>query len=211
VFFARRKAVRAGPEGQCRVTETGLTGVQSEAKSNSERAQEIMDTIIQVPDTISSIIGWILWAFLGAAALWAVLSVMGYWHRRAYNLTQAESVRSRDITPDFLRVDQKKRDELIAKGKEFDAKRDSPPTGVSRANRTARVIVFVTALFSFLTAAAAAMLKVGEMQRFYEQYSSLQRFVAIVMDHKFGFATAGLVILFDFALFLARVRGEHRP
>jgi hypothetical protein len=169
-----------------------------------------MDNIIQVPDSINSIVEWMLWVFLGVAALWAVLSVADYLHRRAYNLTRAESARSKNITLDFLRVDQKKRDELIALGKKFD-ERGSPPTAVSRASRTARIIVFITALFSFLTAAAAAMLKIGEMQRFYEQYSSLERFVAIVIGHKVGFAIAGLVILFDFVLFLVRIRGDHAP
>jgi hypothetical protein len=62
------------------------------------------------PDTVDTVLQILFWAVMASAALWAITETLAYFNRRAYNLTHAESGGSKNIKPDFLKVDHEKRE-----------------------------------------------------------------------------------------------------
>jgi hypothetical protein len=167
---------------------------------------------IQIPEQISNLIALLLWVMVGLAVLWVVLSVLRYMHRRAYNLTPAETAHAKNIKPDFLTVDHAKRDKAMAGGAAFDAVRAGVPEDgkVATSSKITRLAVFGAALVSFLTAAAAALLKVETIQEFYDKLGSWDRFVAILSTYKIGFAIAAVIIVLNLILFLAHIMDKQR-
>ena len=68
--------------------------------------------------TVDALLGMFSWLVIIFGAVWLITSIIGYFHRRAYNLTLAESGGS-PIRPDFLKVDKKRRREAIERGEEY--------------------------------------------------------------------------------------------
>ena len=105
---------------------------------------------IQLPPAIAAWTDRIVYIFLGLVLLWIVLKIIGFFVRRAYNLTPAETTSSKKLKPDFLKVDHAQREELIERGKQFDIAHQPP---VEKAATAARFGVILTACISFGSAA----------------------------------------------------------
>lgn len=151
-------------------------------------------TDIGIPDQIGQIVGSLLLLLVGFALLWLALSLVQRFHQRAYNLSKAESAGAA-VKPDFLSTDHAKRESALARGRAFDEQREAKAHAIAPACRMARLAVIVTALLSFISAAAGALLKIDSIQNAYNQLSSWERFVTIVGAYKIGFAVAAVAIL----------------
>ena len=79
-----------------------------------------MNAQFYFPPSTALFLEIVQWTLVGCAIVWVIARVMGVLHRRAYNLTYAESGRSKQVQPDFLKVDKHKRQDAIARGAQFD-------------------------------------------------------------------------------------------
>jgi hypothetical protein len=164
---------------------------------------------VQIPPQVENLVTPILWLLFGAAVIWLLLAFLRHLRRRAYNLTKAESG-GHTITPDFLKVDQKKRAEAIARGETFDQAHPQPVApGADTVADVSRAIVFGAAILSFCGAATGALLSIEQYQQAYDRLGSWDRFVTIIFAHRIGFAFALLVILFN-AVPLVSLVIKHR-
>ena len=170
---------------------------------------------IEIPSQLHMIVGWTLLALSCLAALWLVLFVIQGFHRKAYNLTKAEASGGA-IRPDFLSVDQSKRDEAQARGRAFDeamARRSEPQeakgnSSVASACRLAKIAATAAAILSFMTAAAGAFLKIEAWQGVYNQLTSWERLVTILGAYKIGFAIAAATIIISLLQLVLSLRAR---
>ncbi len=155
-----------------------------------ELTREQIDTALNV----------LTWAGLGFATLWAVTSVVGYFHRRTYNLTHADSGRSKGISPDFLNPDAAKRRAAIARGKAYEATLDRREEAagtagpVDTASWWARTAALATAVLTLLATVMGTVTKVSAIDMDIQRVSSMDSFLDIVNQHKVG-ATVALAII----------------
>lgn len=160
----------------------------------TELSGETLDTILQV-------LSWLVVAFGG---LWLVTGIIGYMHRRAYNLTRAESGGGKAITPDFLKVDKKKREAAIARGEAYTeelAQRAAPPP-TAKAEFWSRAAAFITATFTLLGAVVGTLTRVESLEAGARELGSFDTFIAIVKDHPIGTTIAVLVIGANIVIFI---------
>lgn len=158
-----------------------------------------MDTELARPETIDTVLRYLSWSVIGFAALWLVTSVIGAMHRRAYNLTHAESGRSKDIRPDFLKVDHAKRKEAIERGEAYDTvlkDRQQAETvkTAAKVGSWSRFLAIMAALLGLVTAAAGAVGKIGSVQKDLEQIGTWDRFVDLISQNPAGTVVAIAVI-----------------
>jgi hypothetical protein len=146
---------------------------------------------IQLPPTIAAWTDRILYIFVGLVILWIILKILGYLMRRAYNLTPAATTKSKNLQPDFLKVDHAQREELIERGKQFDASL-APP--VEKAATAARFGVIFTALISFGSAAFFAVGRVEDYDATWRKLTAIDKFGAILKSHPVGFIIAILIV-----------------
>src|SRR6185503_3262066 len=106
-------------------------------------------------------LGIVQWTVLGFAMVWVGARIIGTLHRRAYNLTYAESGVSRKVQPDFLKVDRHKRQEAIARGEQYDEalnkRGDAPPTPIGSVRRWAGLGATLTALVGLFFSAVMTL------------------------------------------------------
>ncbi|MBN9063286.1 MAG: hypothetical protein BGP06_04430 [Rhizobiales bacterium 65-9] len=170
-----------------------------------------MTANIELPAQIVSILGPLLIVLTALALLWIVLSVVQRMHRKAYNLTKAETAGA-PVKPDFLTVDHAARADAAARGRVFEEQRaaaaaaKSPVASACRLTQTAAV---VAAVLSFVSAAAGALLKVEMMQSAYNNLGSWDRMMAIIANYKAGFAVAAAIILVSLVQLIQSFRPKH--
>lgn len=172
----------------------------------------MQNAAVQIPDQLASIIGPLLLILVALSLVWLVLSVMGYMHRRAYNLTRAESGGSGGVKPDFLRVDHARREAAIASGAAYDAARaaaDASPAA-ERGSRLAGLAVAATAIVTFLATAGGALTKIEAIQGAYNSLTSWERFVALISAYKVGFSLALIFILCNLVLLVMNLSRKHK-
>lgn len=155
-----------------------------------ELTREQIDTALNV----------LTWAGLGFATLWVFTSVAGFFHRRTYNLTHADSGRSKGISPDFLNPDEVKRRAAIARGKAYEAtlgRREEAASTAGAAETAswwARTAALATAVLTLLATVMGTVTKVDAIDMDIQRVSSMDSFLDIVNQHKVG-ATVALAII----------------
>ena len=161
----------------------------------------------QTFDTVLMIASWLVLIF---GTLWFVTGFLGWMHRRAYNLTRAESDGSSAVTPDFLKVDKKKRQAAIERGEAYDevlekraaaAAAAANPT-VEQVNKVSRAVALITASFTLVGAVISTLTRVDTMQEGVEQLSSWDSFVATIQKYPAGAVVAALVIGANIIIFV---------
>ena len=147
---------------------------------------------IQLPPAIAGWTDRVVYIFLGLVLLWIVLKTIGFLMRRAYNLKPAETTGSKNLKPDFLKVDHAQRETLIERGKQFDIAIEPP---VVKAATAARFGVILTAFISFGSAAFFALGRVEEYDQTWHKLTAVDKFTAILKSHPIGFIAAILIII----------------
>jgi hypothetical protein len=147
---------------------------------------------IQLPPAVAAWTDRIVYILLGLALLWIILKIIGFFMRRAYNLTAAETTRSKNLKPDFLKVDHAQREELIERGKEFDLAHEQP---VEKAATAARFGVILSALITFGSAAFFALGRIEDYDQTWQKLTTINKFGAIIKSHPVGFIVAILIII----------------
>lgn len=155
-----------------------------------------MQTLLS-PENIDTGLRFLSWCLVVFAAVWAVSGVIGYFHRRAYNLTHAESGGSKNIKPDFLNVDHRKRQSAIERGRAYDAvldSRDAPASPAEQLSVWSRIAAVTTALVGLFVTILGTVTRIGSLQSGVEELSSWDKFSNIVSRNKAGAVIAFAVI-----------------
>jgi Na+-transporting methylmalonyl-CoA/oxaloacetate decarboxylase gamma subunit len=147
---------------------------------------------IQLPSAVAAWTNGIVYVFLGLILLWIVLKIIGFFMRRAYNLTQAETASSKNLKPDFLKVDHDQRKELIERGKQFDLAYQPP---VQKAVTATRFGVIISALITFGSATFFALGRIEDYDETWRKLTTAHKFGAILKSHPIGFVVAILIII----------------
>jgi uncharacterized membrane protein len=151
------------------------------------------------PENIDAGLRVLSWCLIVFAALWTVTSVLGYFHRRAYNLTRAESSRSKNIKPDFLKVDVGKREAAIGRGRAYDAVLDNRESGAAaptdRLRFWSRFAAIATALVGLGLVIFGTVTKVDSLQAGVNRITSWDRFTDLISQNQAGSVVAVLVIV----------------
>src|SRR5262245_28301837 len=140
----------------------------SDVRTQRNRGMQTPDVTAN-PSTADTLLGVFSWLVIIFAALWLLMSIIGYFHRRAYNLTLAESG-GRPIKPDFLKVDKKRRKDAIERGEEYDevlekraqtaAAAAAPSAAVRRLGTLSRACAVITGSLTLVAAIVGTVSKV---------------------------------------------------
>jgi hypothetical protein len=168
------------------------------------------------PTTIDTALRILSWCIIGFGALWLVTSVIGYFHRRAYNLTHAEAGRSKNIKPDFLKVDKDKRDAALEKGKAYDevlAAREVPASvaTVAKVGLWSRLGAIATATLAVVAAIFGTVTKVDSIQSGINSMSSWDRLGHFVGQNKAGTVVAIVVIGANIVVYVNALKKSSDP
>lgn len=147
---------------------------------------------VQVPPEVAVWIDRVMIVFLGLFILWVILKVIGFFYRRSYNLTPVATAPSKDIKPDFVKVDREAQKAMLERGRAPDK---AGPGGLARALSVANVGVIASGLVSFVSAAFLAFGRIEELDTTWRNLSATDRFVAIVESHPIGFGIALAMIV----------------
>ncbi len=151
------------------------------------------------PGTASSLLQALSWILIALAALWLISAVISFFYRRAYNLTHAESGRSKDIKPDFLKVDKNKRQAALDRGSAYDAVLDAretagPARNVEKVRFWSRIAAGLVAILALGTTIVTTFMNVDAIQEGINKFSSWDRFSQLVGEHKTAAVVAIVVI-----------------
>jgi hypothetical protein len=141
------------------------------------------------PENVNQTLELITWALAAFVVVWIVTSIIGAMHRRAYNLTHAESGGSKKIQPDFLKVDKAKREAAIARGEKFTDKldeREAPKTPAATASTWARIAASATAIIGLVFTAVTTMGRVAATDEAVRDLGNWEKLSAIVSQHQVG-------------------------
>jgi hypothetical protein len=158
---------------------------------------------IHVPPGVSAWIDRVMVVLVGLLILWVVLKVIGYVMRRSYNLTPVATASSKDIKPDFLKVDRAAQKQMIERGREFDR---ASPQVVTRALGVTSFGLIASGVVSFVSAAFLAFGRIEELDSTWRNLSAKDRFVAIVVSHPVGFGIALAIIVAALARLMMSLR-----
>lgn len=151
----------------------------------------------------------LMYAVIIGAALWLVLAVVSHLHKRAYNLTVAETAKG-GKQPDFL--DNTGRSEKIReKAIAFDeriAAENAPETPATKACSIVRTITSIAALATFLVAIAGAVARIQMYDNLVENMSSVEHFLSIIRTHWLGATVAAIIILVQLARLVFSIKNN---
>ncbi|MEO8259097.1 MAG: hypothetical protein ABI868_17245 [Acidobacteriota bacterium] len=140
------------------------------------------------PDNVNQILDVVTWALVAFGIVWLVTSVIGAMHRRAYNLTHAESGRSRKIQPDFLKVDKGKREAAVARGAQYDEQlaRREAASPVATATLWSRIAASASALIGVVFTTVTTIQRVGATDEAVRDLGNWEKLKTIVSQHQLG-------------------------
>ncbi len=141
----------------------------------------------RIPPAAAAWIDGVLLVFAGLLVLWVVLKAVDFFVRKSYNLTPVATAGSRDVRPDFLKVDRDAQERMVERGREFD---QPPAPALAGATRFAGAGVVLSGLVSLVSAAFLALGRIEEMDATWRDLSVQDRFVTIVWSHPVGFGIA---------------------
>ena len=173
--------------------------------------------------TLNSALFYLTVAVVLLVAVRIVLAVIGWFIRRRYNLTVAETSGSaRANTPSFLETNAESRADTIAAGAAFtpsaetatpdnpDAHSEAHP--VTRYARLSRMLSVVVALLTLATSVVGAATSVELFDGVAQRFSGWDRFVELVRTHWFGASIVAMIIiseLYRFTVALRHPRGRY--
>lgn len=161
-------------------------------------------TLEQIPPEAWPIIDLLFNLTMAAAGIWLAVTAFVIWRRHASNLTPVNAAeRSSKAQPDFLKVDQKAREEAIERGDKFEkvldrrdaaeaASRLKPAKSAQKAAGLAALIMSIFTIMSVVTSSVFTMAGVGQIAG---DFSTWDRARAIIEAHPIAFTVCVLIIL----------------
>ena len=199
-----------------------MSSIQDRAKETFRATQEVANAAIaQIPPDAWPIIDLMMKVLIGLALVWLVLSLIGWWRRRAYNLTIASTAaRNKKAQPGFLTVDHDAREAAIQRGAAHDDALDkrerddalaalkAAAAPLTLAGKIARSATLVMAVFTLLTGFSGAVFNVTTMGNYLKEAGAAGRIEYLLTEHPFGCAVAVFVIGYNIWRFVADKKWE---
>ncbi|MDX1294342.1 MAG: hypothetical protein R3265_16115 [Hyphomonas sp.] len=168
------------------------------------------ETLNQIPPEAWPLIDLLFNLTMASAGIWLGITVFVLWRRASSNLTPVNAAeKSRKAQPDFLKVDKKARAEALERGDAFDKELERREREEEKAKarggrrpatvgqRLARFLSFFMSLFTLATMIFGAIFQVSRMGQMMQEYSTLERIIAVIQNHPVSFTIATLVIVFQ--------------
>lgn len=150
----------------------------------------------------------VLWATTAFAAIWLILSLFVWMRRRAANLTSAGSADvKKSAQPDFLKVDQKAREEQIKRGETFEKELETREAAeasetVKKATVWSRLAGLATLLFSIFSLLSTAVGVIWQTGRIGEMLSQWDKVGLMLQKYPIPFAVCVFVLGFYIVMFI---------
>ncbi|MEQ9507291.1 MAG: hypothetical protein RLO80_13615 [Hyphomonas sp.] len=162
-------------------------------------------TLESIPPEAWPIIDLLFNITMAAAGIWLAVTAFVIWRRRASNLTPVNAAeKNRKAQPDFLRVDQKAREEAIERGDAFEKvldRRDAAEEAASRlrparkAQKVASLAALIMAVFSIMSVVTSSVFTVTNAGNLAGDFATWERARAIISEHPIAFTLCVLIIL----------------
>ncbi|MEL7199717.1 MAG: hypothetical protein AAGL10_15510 [Pseudomonadota bacterium] len=194
-----------------------MSSVQDQAAEGLRIAKDgLQQAVDRIPPDAWPIIDILFRVTIALAILWVVLSLIGWWRRRAYNLTVASTAgRNKKAQPDFLNVDEKARKEQIKAGERHEdvledrekeealAALKAAKEPVTLASRLASAATFVMSLITLLTGFSGAILGIGRIEGQLAQAGTAGKLEYLITEHTIGCIIVAFVIGYKIWRFVA--------
>ncbi len=194
-----------------------MSSIQDQAEAGIRAAQEgAQQAIDQIPPEAWPMIDLMFRITIGLAIVWLILSLIGWWRRRAYNLTIASTAKAnKKAQPDFLSVDEKARKEAVDRGRGHEetlSKREADEAlatlkaakePITWASRIASAATFVMSLFTLLTGFSGAIFGVKRLGGYVEDATTSGQIEYVLREHTIGCAVVAFVIGYHIWRFIA--------
>lgn len=175
------------------------------------KAPDMEETLAQVPPEAWPIIEILFNVTMALAGVWLAITVFVIWRRHASNLTPVHAAeRNKRAHPDFLKVDQKARQEAIKRGDTYEKALDRRDAEAARAEaraesasrreplsfaqRLAALVTFIMSVFTVLSIITTSVFTVSRMGDMVEGATAVERVGAIIMAHPIAFTICLLII-----------------
>lgn len=191
---------------------------QNAMRTTEEVARRAIDSI---PPDAWPVIDLMMRITIGLAAAWFVLSLIGWWRRRAYNLTIASTAsRNKKAKPGFLDVDHKAREGAIARGEAYAEALDerereealaalkAAAGPVSLLSKFTRLATLGMSIITLLTGFSGAIFNVTKMGEYVEVATTAGRIQYIIEQHPIGTAVVMFVIGYSIWRYFADKKWE---
>jgi hypothetical protein len=172
---------------------------------------------VEIPGWVHDLLVPLGFALVALFVAWLVLAILGALHRRAYNLTKAETARPRAEDPSFLKVDHEAREAALARGDAYVRPADRE-TGEKAAARTApsssiwaflcRLGVILVAVAHFGVVVVSVADATYNAERVVQDISASDRFTAIVSKYWLGLSLGAIVLAAEIVRFVQSRRAE---
>lgn len=161
----------------------------------------------QIPPDAWPMIDMMFRITIGLTIVWVILSLIGWWRRRAYNLTIASTAKKRKkAQPDFLKVDEKARKEAIKAGERHEDSLDdrekeealaalkAAKGPVAWSERIASAATFLMSIFTLLTGFSGAIFGVKRLDGYLADAGTAGRLEYLLREHTIGCIVVVFVI-----------------
>lgn len=162
-------------------------------------------TLQQIPPEAWPIIDLLFNVTMAAAGIWLAVTAFVIWRRHASNLTPVNAAeRSSKAQPDFLKVDQKAREEAIERGDDFDKSLDRRDAAEARAasrlrpaksvQKVAGIAAFIMSIFTILSVIVSSVFTLSGVGRIASDFTTWERARAVIEAHPIAFTVCLLII-----------------
>jgi Flp pilus assembly protein TadB len=163
-------------------------------------------TLDKIPPEAWPIVDLLFNLTMAAAGIWLAVTAFVIWRRHASNLTPVNAAeRSRKAQPDFLKVDQKAREEAIERGDKFEKALDRRDAAEERAasrlkpaksaQKVAGLAALIMSIFTMLSVVTSSVFTLTGAGQLAGEFSTWERARAIIEAHPIAFTLCVLIIL----------------
>ncbi len=163
-------------------------------------------TLESIPPEAWPIIDLLFNITMAAAGIWLAVTAFVIWRRHASNLTPVNAAeKSRKAQPDFLKVDQKAREEAIERGDTFEKVLDQRDAAEERAasrlrparkaQKVASLAALIMAVFSILSVFTSSVFTVAGAGKIAGDFATWERAREIIGSHPIAFTVCVLIIV----------------
>jgi hypothetical protein len=181
------------------------------------------ETAITVPEQYLPLLDWAYTGTVVFAVAWLLTWMFVALRRNASDLTPVLAAEyDPKARPDFLKVNDKKRKEALARGEDYGRELDKSEAEQARkearkskapltlAQRIFRLVSLLMSIFSLATMIGGAIFQVTYITGLLKNIGAWESFLALVERHPVGFTVATIVILYHVVTFFTDKKWEPK-
>ena len=178
----------------------------------TDAASSLLSYKDHIPPGVKSTFLYIGIGIVALFLLWIFFTVVRALHRRAYNLTKAETAKAGQVAPpDFLTVDKDARAAAIKRGDDYVRPADREvPAALPPMDKTwswwslvCRIGALIAGIGHVAVLIVSLVANSKEADVVWKDISTAERLEAVVAKYWIGFAIAGIVIVAELVRFIS--------